>query len=308
MVNTLKTQCRASAWERVFGGDLWILRNIMRRFVSVFMALIPFKAWRHQARENLDRWIIACNAGKIAHFVEQYPPVKSELETVASLVKNGASIGRFGDGEFNMCIGRHKSFQTYDSTLVARLKEVLHSTDENFLVGINTIQAEHDLTEIWKKFVVRRGNRVLKLLDHNRLYDSSTITTVFPQQSTSFEDYITALKLIWHNRKVVFVVGRNSRFFFEKELFDNLRCHEFVYGPAKDAFSVYDELMKQVMVYDKDWLILIALGPTATVMAYDLYRTGYQAIDLGQTPSKYHKAKYGSLYPADHPLFELNPL
>jgi len=308
VVDTVKTHDKISAWERIFGGDLWILRTLMRRIVSVLFALIPVKVWRHQARENLDRWIIACNAGKIAHFIEHYPAVKSELETVAFIVENRASIGRFGDGEFNMCIGRHKSFQTYDSTLVIRLKEILHNTDENFLVGINTIQAEHDLTEIWKKFVVRRGNRVLKLLDLNRRYHSSTITTVFPQETTSFKQYVAALKLIWHNRKVVFVVGRNSRFFFEEELFDNLRCHEFVYGPAKDAFSVYDDLLEKVTDYDIDWLILIALGPTATVMAYDLYCKGYQAIDLGQTPSKYHKAKYGTLYPDDHPLFDPNPL
>ena len=305
MSKTVKKSYQASAWERVFGGDLWRLRNLMRRLVSVLFALIPVKTWRHQARETLDRWIIRFNRRKIAHFIEQYPPVKGELETVARLAANRASIGRFGDGEFNMCIGRHKSFQSYDDALVTRLKQVLSSTEEDFLVGINTIKAEHDLTDLWKKFVVRRGNRVLQLLDGNRVYDSSTITTVFPQEPSAFAHYVAQLKAIWHNRKVVFVVGRNSRFFFEKELFDNVRCHEFVYGPAKDAFSVYDDLLEQVTRYDKDWLILIALGPTATVMAYDLYKMGYQAIDLGQTPSKYHRAKYGTLYPADHPLYAL---
>ncbi len=299
----MKKTYKVSAWEQVFGGDLWMVRNVMRRVVSVFFALIPVKSWRHHARETLDRWIVRSNKSKIAHFVDHYPAVKRELETVEYIVEHRASIGRFGDGEFNMCIGRHKSFQTYDDALVKRLKEVLSSEDENFLVGINTIQAEHDLSDIWKKFVVRRGNRVLKLLDPHRVYDSSTITTVFPQDPACFERYVEKLKAIWHNRKVVFVVGRNSRFFFEKELFDNVRCHEFIYGPAQNAFSVYDELLNQVARYDTEWLVLIALGPTATIMAYDLYRKGYQAIDLGQTPSKYHKAKYGTLYPSDHPLF-----
>ena len=87
---TVKKSYQASAWERVFGGDLWRLRNLMRRLVSVLFALIPVKTWRHQARETLDRWIIRFNRRKIAHFIEQYPPVKGELETVARLAANRA--------------------------------------------------------------------------------------------------------------------------------------------------------------------------------------------------------------------------
>ena len=34
-------------------------------------------------------------------------------------------------------------------------------------------------------------------------------------------------------------------------------------------------------------LVLIALGPTATVLAYDLSNLGYQAIDIGHTDIQY---------------------
>lgn len=203
-----------------------------------------------------------------------------------------------------MCLGRHKSFQVYDDKLVNRLKEILDSENPKILIGINTIKTDDDVTRLWRKFIIRRGNRVLGLLNKNRVYESSTITTIFPKKSREleFESHIKLLKSIWENRKVLFVVGENSRFFFEEELFENIKQHKFIYGPAKNAFSQYDVLIEKIESFDKDWLVMISLGPTATVMAYDLAQKGYQAIDLGQTPSKYHMAKYGTLYPKNHHL------
>ena len=38
---------------------------------------------------------------------------------------------------------------------------------------------------------------------------------------------------------------------------------------------------------NKNKLILIALGPTATVLSYDLNKLGYQAIDIGHADIEY---------------------
>lgn len=210
-------------------------------------------------RENIfgaDLWIVRTLARRIIALLIGLIPVKR---------------WRFGDGEFNMCIGRHKSFQKQDTQLVTQLKSTLKSKPENLLIGINTISSTSDLAVICKKFVIRRGNKVLDLLDRTRTYDSSTITTVFPTNPIEFDNHVSLLKQIWNNRKV---------------LFDH-----------------YEELLEQVLNYDKDWLIMITLGPTATIMATDLCTKGYQAIDLGQTPSKYHLAKYGNRYPSSHPMY-----
>ena len=43
----------------------------------------------------------------------------------------------------------------------------------------------------------------------------------------------------------------------------------------------------------KSDLILISLGPTATVLAYDLAQCGYQAIDIGQLDNEYDWCKMG---------------
>ena len=44
---------------------------------------------------------------------------------------------------------------------------------------------------------------------------------------------------------------------------------------------------KEVKKQDKSKLILIALGPTATILAYDLSNEGYQAIDIGHIDIEY---------------------
>ncbi len=293
-----------SRWEHVFGGDMWMLRNLGRILILVIFALIPIKKWRHALRDRFDLWMIAHYHKKISYFLSQYPQVRLEVETIKAIAEKGDSIARFGDGEFNMCIGRHKSFQRYDEKLVSRLKGVLASNEPGLLIGIPTIRSEKDLTPILKKFVIRRGHRVLELLDRDRIYESTTMTTVFPSKSVDLVNHVNLLKSIWAGRKVVFVVGANSRFFYEKELFEDMAQYQFIYGPARNAFIQYNDLIKQVTAYDKEWLILISLGPTATVMVYDLFKLGYQAIDLGQTPSKFHKAKYGTRYPQDHPMYD----
>ena len=49
------------------------------------------------------------------------------------------------------------------------------------------------------------------------------------------------------------------------------------------------------ILYGEEKLILIALGPTATVLAYDLSKFGYWAIDIGHVDMEYlwmkHKVK-----------------
>ena len=58
-------------------------------------------------------------------------------ETLRCILKK-APVSRFGDGEFAAIQGRirHKFQTVEDEALAARLKEVLHSTEDGFLVAI----------------------------------------------------------------------------------------------------------------------------------------------------------------------------
>ena len=117
-----------------------------------------------------------------------------------------------------------------------------------------------------------------------------------------FLDRVRLIKRLWSGRKVVIVVGRGSRFHFEDELFDNVESVDYIYGPSKNAFYEYENIMSEIRSYDKSsYLLLLVLGPTATVMAHELGSEGYQAIDFGQMPGKYRKAR-NYLFGSETPL------
>ena len=66
-----------------------------------------------------------------------------------------------------------------------------------------------------------------------------------------------------------------------------LEAFKEFFGPAENAFAKYDEILTEAKKISKDKLFLLALGPTATILAYDLYKEGYQAVDVGHVDIEY---------------------
>ena len=65
-------------------------------------------------------------------------------------------------------------------------------------------------------------------------------------------------------------------------LFKELFC------PIKNAFKALKKIINIIKIkVSKKKLLLIALGPTATVLTYDLYKLGYRAIDIGHADIEY---------------------
>jgi len=57
--------------------------------------------------------------------------------------------------------------------------------------------------------------------------------------------------------------------------------------PPKNAYKIYNKILERIELEDKKQLILLALGPTATILAYDLAKEGYQAVDIGHMDIEY---------------------
>ena len=70
-------------------------------------------------------------------------------------------------------------------------------------------------------------------------------------------------------------------------MFDNAKSCIRILGPALNAYDKYEEILEEVLKTDKDRLVLIAMGSTATILAYDLARLGYQAVDIGHIDIEY---------------------
>ena len=78
------------------------------------------------------------------------------------------------------------------------------------------------------------------------------------------------LKSLWDSRDLVVVEGEKSRMGIGNNLFSNSNSIKRIICPSKNSFSKYKEILESVKEYEKDKLILISLGPTATFLAYDL--------------------------------------
>ena len=218
-----------------------------------------------------------------------YPQIMSVEDTINEIVEKGKSIARFGDGEFGIIYGVQRwRFQKKDDKLAERLKEVLQSKQEQVLIGLTDWYGEF---RDWRDNKAVNGARMYltpevrrqhyALLDPDRIYGNTRMS-----RNESWKN-VRNQKRIWEGRDCVFVEGFQTRMGVGNDLFDNARSIVRILCPAESAFDRYEEIYNEALKQPKDKLFLIALGPTAGVLAYDLAMQGYQAIDLGHADVSY---------------------
>lgn len=80
------------------------------------------------------------------------------------------------------------------------------------------------------------------------------------------------------------------------DLFNECKSVKRILVPAKDAFDKYHEIYEATIqitqLYEID-LIILAIGPTATCLAFDLYNAGKRALDLGNLDIEYEWMNLG---------------
>ena len=231
--------------------------------------------------------------------------IKSPKDTLNEIIKNNSSISRFGDGEFLLIFGVKIPFQIPNPKLKKRLKEILISNEKNLLIGILPYKIENmkKFKENEKNFILRfYGNHkydLLKIINKNKIYYSTLFSRFYmPYKNNNnyAKIYIKNLKKIWNNKDVLIIEGEQSRLGIGNDLFNNMKSIKRIICPKTNSFNVYDKIINKAILFKKDILILIALGPTATILAYDLSKLGYQAIDIGHADIEYEwylrKSKY----------------
>lgn len=220
----------------------------------------------------------------------------SSQETLDEIIRNNRSISRFGDGEFNLIFGQEIGFQEVNKILIKKLKEVLKSNEKGLLIGIFLPYNDYYLKpyiNITKAYLINwiesRKLDLFGLIDINRKYYSSFITRFYidSQDKSKVPDYIKKLKQIWEKKNILIIEGEKSRLGIGNDLFNNSKSIKRILCPAENAFNVYDKIIDQAKKIDKSNLILLALGPTSTVLSYDLYKLGYHVIDIGHIDIEY---------------------
>ena len=229
-------------------------------------------------------------------YCERRPNFLSGEELLEQLLNKHYSVCRFGDGELELMLGEARPwFQSPDHMLSQRLREVFYSNENNILIAISdnfgdlrkyTSEAAYYIRDYLKD---GKRQKLLELLDQNRTYYDAYVSR--PYLMYKDKSYATVIfkkfKELWKNRKVLLVEGEYIRSGINNDLFDGVEELRRIICPSQNAFDLYDEILSAILENADGDLVLLALGPTATVLAYDLALQGIQAIDLGQIDNEY---------------------
>lgn len=222
------------------------------------------------------------------------PIVKSVDEAIDNIIKNNASISRFGDGEFSLLQGRSIKFQEYDKNLALRLKEVLNSNENNMLVCIpdvfNGLKEYVPYSQkVWTALLAENRKIWCELFNMNKIYYNAFLSRpyVIYKNKINCESKFNNLKVIWENKELIIIEGEKSRLGVGNNLFDNSKNIQRIICPNINAYEKYEKIISKVQKYSKEKLILISLGPTATILSYDLFKLGFQSLDIGHVDIEY---------------------
>lgn len=222
------------------------------------------------------------------------PKIKSKFETLQILIDSEYSICRFGDGEFKLIFGKDIGFQKYTKALSERLQKILISSDPNILIGIPDKFGElkkfnFETASYWHKFLTKNRDKICKLIDLEKQYFCAEVSRPYIEErdKSLCKEFFNDLKKIWQNKTIILVEGKYSRLGYNNDLFNNAKSINRIICPAQNAFGIYDEILNNCRQYSKNYLFIIALGPTATILAYDLAKEGFRALDMGHIDIEY---------------------
>lgn len=229
--------------------------------------------------------------------LEKTPAIISSERLLEKIIKDHSSLCRFGDGEFEMIRRRKRPwFQVSSEKLSERLIEVISSDDKKINIAIGDLYGALDKYTEEAAFAMRKYLTPETRMEHyrylqfNRSYFDAYVTR--PYLIYNDKQYCIKIFELWKkifcDRNMLLVEGMYSRFGVSNNILDSARSIRRIICPPKNAFSKYDSIFGTVRkVAQKDDLILITLGPAATVLAYDLAKAGYQSIDIGQLDNEY---------------------
>ena len=239
----------------------------------------------------------------IQQFIRNVKIMDTE-ETVNCVLRHHCSVSRFGDGEFFVMDGGGNGFQHPDERLRQRVIDVFRTRNERLLVCIpyawkNQQGLKHTVKVFYTRFLLRNNSYIFKWLDYQYIYGDALFSRFYMdyKDKSLARQRINLIKELWRDHDVYIIEGKLTRMGVGNDLFEGAKSIHRILCPSKSAFDRYDEILKtakDVIPQDIDTLVLLALGMTATVLASDLSRAGYQAIDIGHLDVEYEWMRMGT--------------
>lgn len=291
--------------------DLWhsdIMLAIRKRIAAVRNRVDPIYIWRKARRA---KQIVAANAPYEREDKGLwYPQILGLEETLRKVIDKRMSLARYGDGEFELMAGRRMSFEAANVEMAQRLKSILEVPLDNCLNCVPNIFGSLRMYRAnsqcyWRGAAVWMRPILRECVDTSNV--NGTIQNAIlgdPLVSRAYlgiDNYALSLKLfrlwkeLFSGKDILIVEGCFSRLGVGNDLLNDAKTIRRIWCPATGAYAKYDEIKSAVLKYaSRDTLIVIALGATATILAYDLAKLGYWAVDAGHVDVEYMWMKMGA--------------
>lgn len=237
--------------------------------------------------------------------------VLSALETIDLLKKNDKlSLVRFGDGEFDIIAQkRGPNYQRTSPRLREALLKILNSRSICVAVpealSVDVLTPENSTNShlrFWRTYVVLRAQLFRHILDSTRLYGDACVSRPYTnsQDDQLATQVFRQIRTLWANKNVVVIEGELTRFGVGNDLLNDAASVKRIIGPAKNAFEKCDQLLEEARKQPEDTIFIVALGPAAKIIAYELSNQ-FKTLDLGHLDIEYEwylrKMKEGGSVP-----------
>lgn len=228
--------------------------------------------------------------------------IMNPQETLDYVEKHQCSVARFGEGEFELILWQERNlgFQDHSDELTEKLEEVLASEPEKLLLcipyALNDIKGRtRKSMEFWYYWAEKKEQRKLitdlikKYHGNDYLFGDTQISRPYIAWKTpqNAEAMFPRLMNLWKDKDIMIVEGEKTRLGIGNDLLVGARSVKRILCPATNAFDHYSEILDMVKEHNQGELVILALGPTATVLAADLAEENIQAFDIGHLDIEY---------------------
>lgn len=244
-----------------------------------------------QEHRNLTRILLNTQVADMFNDIDAtLKPLQYQMTETLELVREKRlSLSRFGDGELMLMASPDHNLRFQQNS--PELREMLRAAlDPNWkapgrvLVSLPpTFRGNLHWVGAWKQM----WPMLKSLLDPSVRYGHSLVSrSMF--FSVEGQRGVDLWRRIWDDRDVLVVTGKGSRFDLLPELFDCARQIDFLHTKARHAFSDHQQILQQVVERaGSETLVLLSLGPTASILPHLLAAQGIQALDIGHLSSSY---------------------
>lgn len=222
-------------------------------------------------------------------------------DTLHRLIDGTTSLARFGDGEFLSMLrpGYDLYFQPTTPQLSAELRNVwtMQNLDAtSLLLGFPDLSKGPYWSDVW----TNAWPDLRTITRPDITYGNTHVTR--PRFFRRLgQRGVDLWRQVWADRSVCVVTGTGSRFELIADLFDSAATISRENAPPTDAYAHVDAIEQRLLHTSAD-IILLSLGPTATILAARLSRRGRTAIDIGHITSSYRTVFFGDARPEHQPL------